>query len=95
MDDLLGEVQSIKSAVSGCENSLSSMEDKVCYEHTLIHLSVNHLLLVILLLLQLSGQISDITEQLKVLEDLKMAAAKDSMGEAAAGNIHFDICCVD
>ena len=47
MDDLLGEVQSIKSAVSGCENSLSSMEDKVCYEHTLIHLSVNHLLLVI------------------------------------------------
>lgn len=34
---------------------------------------------------QLSGEIASITEQLKVLDDLKMAAAKDSMGEAAAG----------
>lgn len=34
---------------------------------------------------QLSGEIASITEQLKVLDDLKMAAAKDSMGETAAG----------
>lgn len=31
MDDLLGEVQTIKSAVTGCEGSLSRLEDKVIY----------------------------------------------------------------
>jgi uncharacterized coiled-coil DUF342 family protein len=60
VDDLLGEVQNIKSAVTGCENSLSQLGDK------------------------LSGEIAGIMEQLKALDDLKMAAAKDSMGEAAA-----------
>lgn len=33
MDDLLGEVQTIKSAVSGCEGSLSRLEGKVIYSH--------------------------------------------------------------
>jgi chromosome segregation ATPase len=60
VDDLLGEVQSIKTAVGGCESSLSQMADK------------------------LSSDISAITEQLKGLDKLKLAAAKDSMGEAAA-----------
>ena len=38
---------------------------------------------------QLSGEIAGIMEQLKALDDLKMAAAKDSMGEAAAGKTAF------
>lgn len=59
VDDLLGEVQNIKSTVAGFETSVSDLQDK------------------------LSSEISAIYEQLKGLDDLKMAAAKDSMGEAA------------
>ena len=41
---------------------------------------------------QLSGDIAEITEKLKDIEELKLAAAKDSMGDAAAGVYPTCIC---
>ena len=97
VDDLLGEVQNIKSAVTGCENSVSQLQNQVGPRHmrgnqhtplqcVCCSICATHSLLSPRLLhSQLASDISSITEQLKVLEELKMAAAKDSMGEAAAG----------
>lgn len=105
MDDLLGEVQSLKSTVAGCEDSLSQMGDKV--RSTPIDLGAFHIHLIPLSLLslllpflhpicstplstppplsQLSGDMSGMAEKVKALEDMKLLAAKDSMGDAATG----------